>query len=76
MIDINFSIKEEEVQKYLINNFTIADIPFLWESSYSEINTVLELNLEKKQVVMNLIDNIKKFNTYKSVTEETLYEHR
>ena len=76
MIDINFSIKEEEVQKYLINNFTIADIPFLWESSYSEINTVLELNLEKKQVVMNLINNIKKFNTNKSGTKETLYEHR
>jgi len=76
MIEINFSKKEEEVQKTLINNYTIADISFLWENSYSEINTVLELNLEKKQVVINFINNIKKLNPNKSETEKIIHEYR
>jgi len=59
LLKLNLSAEENEAQTNLLKHFNIADISALWENTYNEINQVSELNLEKKQVVINMIDKIK-----------------
>jgi hypothetical protein len=60
LIDLDISTDEKNAQEYFINNFNIADIPALWENIFTQINKTSEFNLDKKQAIINLIENIKK----------------
>ena len=60
LINLDISIDEKNAQEYFINNFNIADIPALWENIFTQINKTSEFNLDKKQAIINLIENIKK----------------
>tara|TARA_B100000686_G_scaffold54889_1_gene59146 strand:+ start:2461 stop:3576 length:1116 start_codon:yes stop_codon:yes gene_type:complete len=63
---LKLSISEEEniAQNNLLKNFNIVDISSLWENIYNELNQASELNLEKKQVVVNMIEKLRNFKPY------------
>ena len=58
---VDLSINEKSSQKYFINNFNISDIPSLWANIFTQINKTYELNLDKRQAIINMVENIKKF---------------
>lgn len=62
LVKINISDDERISQDNFLKFFNIADIPTLWENISTNINLSLNFNLDKKQAMINLIDNIKKFN--------------
>ena len=62
LVKINISDEERISQDNFLKFFNIADIPTLWENISTNINLSLNFNLDKKQAMINLIDNIKKFN--------------
>ena len=74
LIKINISDDERISQDNFLKFFNIADIPTLWENISTNINLSLNFNLDRKQAMINLIDNIKKFNKdydyYKEVYEK------
>jgi DNA polymerase III subunit delta' len=59
LININFSDNEQDSQDNIIKNFDIKDIPFLWENIFTQINLTADFNLDKKQAIISLINNIK-----------------
>jgi len=63
LLESHVSEEENKAQTNLLINFNIADISALWENTYSEINLVSELKLEKKQVVINMIEKIKNLSS-------------
>ena len=60
LINLDISTDEKDAQEYFINNFNIADLPALWENIFTQINKTSDFNLDKKQAIINLIENIKK----------------
>ena len=69
LIKLDLSINEKSSQEYFINNFNIADIPSLWENIFTQINKTYELNLDKRQAIINMVENIKKFKINKNVLD-------
>ena len=64
-------------EKKLSNVFkdnVLKDIPNLWEDIFSQNNITSNFNLDKKQAIINLIENILKFK--KNDTIERIYEKR
>jgi hypothetical protein len=60
LINLDISIDEKNAQEYFINNFNIADIPALWENIFTQINKTSDFNLDKRQAIITMIENIKK----------------
>ena len=60
LINLDISINEKNAQEYFINNFNIAGLPTLWENIFTQINKTSDFNLDKKQAIITLIENIKK----------------
>ena len=52
-------LRLKEAQEKLINDYNVADIPLLWEKIITQINITSDFNLDKKQAIINLVDNIK-----------------
>ena len=63
ILNENLTIEEENAQINLINNFSIEDISSLWDKTLKEINKTTFFNLDKKQTIVNIINNFKKFNS-------------
>ena len=60
LINLDISTDEKNAQEYFINNFNIADLPALWENIFTQINKTSDFNLDKKQTIITMIENIKK----------------
>ena len=60
LIDLDISTDEKNAQEYFINNFNIADLPALWENIFTQINKTSDFNLDKRQAIITMIENIKK----------------
>ena len=56
---LDLTIEEENAQINLINNFSIEDISSLWDKTLKEINKTTFFNLDKKQTIVNIINNFK-----------------
>ena len=69
LIRLDLSINEKSSQEYFINNFNIADIPSLWENIFTQINKTYELNLDKRQAIIYMVENIKKLKIKKNVLD-------
>ena len=70
LIKLNISNDEKISQDNFLKFFNIADIPSLWENISTNINLSLNFNLDKKQAIINLLENIKKFNKNYKLLEE------
>ena len=58
LIELNISEDEKQSQDKFLQYYNIEDIPSLWEKIFTNINLSLNFNLDKKQVVINFIENI------------------
>ena len=70
LIDLDISTNEKNAQEYLINNFNIADLPTLWENIFMQINKTTDFNLDKKQAIINLIENIRKLKIKENILDK------
>ena len=70
LIDLDISTNEKNAQEYLINNFNIADLPTLWENIFMQINKTTDFNLDKKQAIITLIENIRKLKIKENVLDK------
>ena len=59
LIKFDISTIEKESQDNFLQFFNITDIPTLWENISTNINFSLKYNLDKKQTLINMIENIK-----------------
>ena len=59
LIKLDISKNEKEAQEKFINDYNVADIPLLWEKITTQLNITSNFNLDKKQAIINLVDNIK-----------------
>ena len=59
LIRFDISTIEKESQDNFLQFFNITDIPALWENISTKINFSLKYNLDKKQTLINMIENIK-----------------
>ena len=70
LIDLDISTNEKNAQEYLINNFNIADLPTLWENIFMQINKTTDFNLDKKQAIITLIENIRKLKIKENILDK------
>lgn len=61
ILEDQVSNDEKNSQDLFLKHFNIRDIPSLWELIYSQTNLTNNFNLDKKQAIINLIENILKF---------------
>lgn len=61
ILEVDISENEKKSQNMFLKYFKIEDIPSLWNNIFSQTNITSNFNLDKRQAIINLIENVLKF---------------